>query len=366
MTLRFALAGPRDEPRLRALAAGGVMPGLPRLSYRREPDFWASLAVQGRGAQAFVCRREGSIVAMGYRTLRACYVDGVSATLGYLGGLRVEPGSRGGWVLARGYRFLKRLHRDGRARAYLSTVMIGNREAERSLTGGRAGLPTYRPWGRFRVHALAPRRHRGPGAAAGVECRAGTLVGAKAIFQFVEREGPKRQFFQRWRERDLGTPLTRGLGLDDFLVAVRDGRVLGTLALWDQVRFRQLWVESYSPGVGAWRGPVNAGLGLLGLPHLPRPGAAMDAVHAACVLVLDDDPSVLSVLLDAALDRLAREGRHSLLIGLHESDPLGAALRARRSWSQSSALFVVHWEDGRDWVDRLDRRRVPALELGAL
>jgi hypothetical protein len=104
----------------------------------------------------------------------------------------------------------------------------------------------------------------------------------------------------------------------------------------------------------------------LGAPALPRSGAAVDAVYAACVLCKGDDSAVFSALLDAALDRLAREGRHCLLFGLHEDDPLQRELSRRRTWTQSSKLFVVHWADGERFVAGLDRTRPPYLELATL
>lgn len=365
--MNFVLADPRHEPALRRLVASASMPGLPRLSYRREPDFWQGLAVQGESSQTVVCEEDGQVAGMALRSLRRSYVNGEPRTLGYLSGLRLHPSVRNGTALARGYSFIKQLHADGQAPAYLSTVMHGNDRAEAALLSGRAGLPTYRAWGAYQVHALRPVRAAGsPAPESALRVVRAVDLGADPVTEFWQAEGPRRQFFPCWKAADLGTPLARGLTLEGLLVAVRDGAVVGTLALWDQQDFRQLWVEPYGALLGTLRGGVNAGLGILGLPGLPPPNAAMNAVLAACLLCRDDDPGILAVLLDAALDRLALEGRHSLLLGLHERDPLLVALRGRRSWTQTSQLFVVHWDDGNDLVAGLDRARVPYLELGAL
>lgn len=368
MTLKFSLAGREQEAEFRRLVASSAMPGLPRLSYRREPDFWQGLNVQGERVQAMAFRSEGRLVGMGCRSLRRCLVNGRPRLFGYLSGLRLDPSVRKGFALARGYRFLRELHGDGLVPAYLSTVMDGNTDAEGALLSGRAGLPTYLPWGRFVVHALSPRRLKAgdlSGASGALRVLPGAKLGSRAIFEFLRTEGPRRQFYPCWRAEDLGTPLARGLTLGDFLVAERDGEVLGTIALWDQKAFRQLWVESYGV-LGVLRPAINLGMAVLGVPALPRSGAAVDAVSAACVLCKGDDLAVFSALLDAALDRLAREGRHCLLFGLHEDDPLQRELSRRRTWTQSSKLFVVHWADGESFVAGLDRTRPPYLELATL
>lgn len=365
--MKFALAGPEHEAALRRLVASAVMPGLPRLSYRREPDFWQGLAVQGESAQTVVCEQDGQLAGMALRTLRRCYINAEPQTLGYLGGLRLHPSVRKSTALARGYRFIKELHADGRTPAYLSTVMHGNRQAEAALLSGRAGLPTYRPWGDYQVHALRPRRSAGARAkGSGLNVVRAPHLSAGLVNAFWEAEGARRQGFPCWKVEDLGTPLGRGLAVEGLFVAQQDGRVVGTLVLWDQQAFRQFWVEPYPPLLGAMRGSLNIGLGLLGLPELPPAGAAMNVVLAACVLCRDDDPAILAALLDMALDQAAQEARHSLLLGLHERDPLRAALRGRRTWTQTSRLYLVHWDDGKDFVAGLDRDRIPYLELGAL
>jgi hypothetical protein len=63
-------------------------------------------------------------------------------------------------------------------------------------------------------------------------------------------------------------------------------------------------------------------------------------------------------------DRLGR-GYHYFVVGLHERDPLAAALADYALTPFAGRLFVVHFEDGEEPWRRLDGR-VPYVELAML
>ena len=97
---------------------------------------------------------------MGTRSVKPMYVNGRETRVGYLNNLRVEEGFRRTLHLARGYRMLKELHEDGKARIYLSTVLSNNAAALR-LAGKRGGLPAYNDIGQITTMAV-PLSQRSP------------------------------------------------------------------------------------------------------------------------------------------------------------------------------------------------------------
>ena len=56
---------------------------------------------------------------------------------------RLLPAYRGRTLVARGYRLLRELHRDGRTDLYYTVIAAENTPALRTLAAGRAGLPAY-------------------------------------------------------------------------------------------------------------------------------------------------------------------------------------------------------------------------------
>src|SRR5262245_36040410 len=147
------LAAPEDDAALRSVLAQTPMEGRIAVAFRREPSFFDAAAVEGRFHQVVLGRdrSEGHVVGFGVRSISERFVNGTAQPVGYLSGLRIIPPHRNGALLARGYRFFHELHRDARAKLYLTTIAEGNRTALDVLTSGRGGLPAYHPAGQYRT-----------------------------------------------------------------------------------------------------------------------------------------------------------------------------------------------------------------------
>src|SRR5207302_3186573 len=134
----------------------------------------AAAAVDGRFRQVVAARDidSGRIVGFGSRSVGRRYVNGLPTPIGYLSSLRLVEGHRNRGLVARGYAYFRRLHADGQARLYLTTIAEGNHLAQTLLTSGRAGLPAYHDAGLYHTIALPLARKPGRCAlASGVEVR---------------------------------------------------------------------------------------------------------------------------------------------------------------------------------------------------
>src|SRR4029077_4739102 len=88
--------------------------------------------------------------------------NGESASLGYLADLRLQSQYRGGTLVARGYRFLQRLHEDCRTRLYTTVIFSENHAALTTIASGRAGLPQYHDQGTIHCPGINIRRAAPP------------------------------------------------------------------------------------------------------------------------------------------------------------------------------------------------------------
>ncbi|HYT87263.1 MAG TPA: hypothetical protein VEL76_00955 [Gemmataceae bacterium] len=367
---RFDLATEADDADLRDVLARTPMGGTVAVTFRREPSYFRAAAVDGIFRQVIACRdtETGRVIGFGMRAVRPVYVNGEPAAVGYLGGLRGLPEYRNRGLLARGYAFLRQLHADGRTPFYLTTIAEGNDVALAVLTSGRAGLPTYHFAGLYQTAAVPlPRRRMGPACARGdVSIEAACAEDLPEVLAFLHTEGRRRQFFPCYRPEDFFTLDGTLLDLEpgQLLLARRGGRLIGTLAGWDQHRFKQVIVNGYT-GVLRWLRPViNLAARFTGAPRLPPPGGELRYLTAALSLVAGDEPAVFAALLDRLRHQAA--GRYDyLLVGLHEMDPLLAVVRACRARWYTTRLYLVCWPDGEAARQALTDR-VPYLELGTL
>jgi len=363
------LAAPDDDAALRSVLAQTPMEGRIALAFRREPSFFDATAVEGRFHQVVLGRDrlEGNVVGFGVRSVSERFVNGSAQPVGYLSGLRILPLHRNGGLLARGYRFFHELHRDARARLYLTTIAEGNRTALDILTSGRGSLPAYHPAGRYRTLAIPVRRGNvRQDFPKDIAVRPATRDDLPAIIELLNAQGPNRQFFPVYRIEDFSRGgLLQGLDVGDVLLCHRGAVLAGILAGWDQQAFRQMIVCGYS-GALRWTRPViNAWAGLAGLPRLPAPGNGFRSLTAALPLVVDNDPDVFESLMRVLLDQARSRTADYVLIGLHESDPLWPLAKAFGGTCYTTHLFVVCWEDGEADFRGLDAK-VPYLELGSL
>lgn len=365
--LLFGDAMPADEPRLRQLLREAPMEGDVRLCMEREPDFFLGLSIEGDVQQVLVVRDRptGGVVCMGTRSARDGFVNGAPARLGYLGQLRTDPAHRGGKaILVGGFDHLKRLHeQDGQVRLYTTAIFEGNAPARRILERGLRGLPTYRQYCRFVTLVCPPGRRRGT-PPRGVTLRRGDASLVAGLAACLERNAARYQFAPRWTQGDLVHPeRARGLAPGDFHVALREGEVIGCLAVWDQRAYKQTRVAGYSRRMARARPLANLLAPLLGTPRLPRAGDALRDAFVSHLAVDDDDPAVARALLAQAL-RDAR-GRFDLLsLSLDTNGPLFATASDLPHRPYPSILYAVHWADGVAAATALDTR--PAWVEAAL
>jgi hypothetical protein len=369
MRYPFELAGPADDADLRHILASTPMPGAISVAFLREPSYFAGARVTGPFHQAVAARdaESGRLVGFGVRSAAPCFVNGRPETVGYLGSLRLLRDHRNRGLVARGYAYFRRLHADGRARLYLTTIAEGNRLAAQ-LTTGRAGLPAYHFGGRYYTGALPLTRRAAPRSRpSGVEVRPAQMEDLRALTAFLREHGPRRQFFPVYEEQDFveESGVFKDLRPEDVLLALRGGAVVGTLAGWDQHGYRQTVVQGYE-GVFGWARPCfNVWAKLRGLPPLPAPGEEIRSVTAALPVVAGDDPAVFAALLGELRARRAGGLWDYLTVGLHEADPLLPVLRASRPVWYVTRLYLVCWDDGESFRQALDGRP-PYLELGRL
>jgi hypothetical protein len=346
----LAPATAADEPELRRLLRETPLPGAAALTFEREPDWHHGAAVDGDRHDVLVGRRDGRVVGFAARAVRDVFVDGAPALLGYLGGLRAEPGARGELRLLReGFARLAAARGPGELPFDFTSIVSGNVRARRLFEAGRSGLPTYRPLGELVTLALRPRR---PREASPCVTR-GSRERLPEIAAFLRREGARFQLAPCLDAGALGSASrSRGLAPEDFLLVEASGAIRAAGAVWDQRAFKQTVVRRYAPALRLLR-PLLASSGLAPLPPEGAPFASAFLAHAYAA---GDDPAAFGLLLDAALSDAARRGLDALVLGLAADHPLLPVARRRRHWQYRSILYAVHFADGAARAAALDRR----------
>lgn len=362
------LAKPSDDGDLRRLVAESPVGRGVQFVVRREPSFFHVVRLRGPFSQVGVVRdsHTGKVIGCGTRAVRSAYINGTAANLGWLGGLLLEDSFRSGTLLGRGYRIFHQLHRDRKALLYVTTIPEEDREVRELLTSGRVGLPQYDDLGRYDTLAISPGRAK-RGLAEGIRVVHGSAARMDEVEDCLNRNGQRRQFYPCYLSHEFlsGAPHLRDFHVNDFFLALREGRVVGVAGRWDQGRMRQIVVTGYRGKTRLLRPLVNATAGLRGYRPMPPPGSELKCCFVGFVAVDDDDPEVFRAILREIYNDAAAGGYDYLLAGFHDSDPLRHVAARYRHFTYRRRLYVVYWEDGAEYRRSLDDR-VPYLELATM
>jgi radical SAM superfamily enzyme YgiQ (UPF0313 family) len=361
------IAEPADDAGIRLLLRQTPMPGPIRLTYLREPSFLQALSIEGHFNQALIGidRSTNQVIGVGCRSIKTAFINGQPMPLGYLSTLRIAESYRGSNYLARGYRLLREMHKDGHTKLYLMTIVEGNDKAHLLLTSGRAGLPIHHDFGCYQCMAISLKQKVKESPVC-LDIRSAQVNDIASIIEFWQHEGSRKQFFPQYTVDDLLSDdgLLQGLHPGSILLAHAEGELVGTVAAWDQNEFRQIMVAGYSRQLTLLRPLYNIMAETLEYPVLPRVGTYLNYFNLSLVCIRNNNPQIFTALLAELMKRYS-SNYDFFMAGFHESDPLLTVIKHYHHFAYLSRLYIVCYEDGEQDFTSLDSR-VPYLELGAL
>jgi hypothetical protein len=358
----FSLASHDDDSEIRRLLRDNPMPGAISLSFEREPDSALAASIEGDVHQTLVARDNatGVIAGLAARSVRAMFVNGQPARVGYLGQLRVARGCRHlRTLLDDGFSFCRALHDQGDAPFYLASLIDDNDAGRRLLAERRSSAaPQFVPLEHLQTFAIPVRRQPRRSVPTGLRICTGSpdLIGD--IAACLQRNLRRYQFAPCWAPDDLSSALTtRGLSASDFVVAVDGQQVVGCAALWDQREFKQVVVRGYSPILRRVRPLVNVAAGLFGQPYLPAPGLPLRFAYVSHIAVDEDREDVVTALIAAQIHNARKRDLDYVVTAF--PDRHGFQGVVRRHWrhrAYGSVVYAAHWPGGDSLVQRLDHR----------
>jgi hypothetical protein len=359
-----------DDAEVRRVLRESPLGGSIMVSLEREPDSGIAAAIEGDVHHTLIARERstGRVAAIGSRSVRNVYINGRRSRLAYLGQLRfARPFRVPRELLESGFAACRALHESGDAPFSMISIVADNEPAARLLLGMRStSMPRFVPAGAVSTLVMQCRGRARQKARQSVEIRSGTPELLGDILACLRRHAVRHQFAPDWGGGVLCSPLrTPDLTPANFVVAIRAGRVVGCVALWDQRRFKQVVVRGYSPNMARVRPLLNAGGRWLGIPRLPDPGQRLDFAYLSHLAVDEDAAETAACLVAAARQRAAPDLDY-VVTGIGEGSPLLAPLRrAFRHREYRSLLFLACWPGEEAAAHAVDGR-VPHPEVAIL
>lgn len=356
-----------DDAQICALIRRNSMSGRISLTTDCDPSFFSMIEVEGYAHRVAVAQSGREIVGVASMARRRIFFNGQPEDFGYLGSLRIDASFRNTTLLARFYKILKKWHKENfGVRFYLSAIPQDNMIARDTVTTGRAGMPVFHNTGILYNAAIPLFSRPLPRLPDRIRIVRGSEVGAGPIADFLNRVGSEKQFFPVYTADDIlaANGILRGLRLDDFYVALRDEKITGITACWNQFPFRRIMIADY-PWYLQWLRRVSSPLAtLLHMAPIPGPGEPLYNANAACIAIENNDQQIFDLLLKTILHHEHHTGKAFLVVGLMTGDPLMRALRNYLHLATRTCVYVMSL-DGFEMPNERDGR-IPYVEIGSL
>ena len=370
----------RYDAQLRRFMHESVSDELLSLRLEREPDYFDALQVEGVTVDVIAAHDGHKIIGMATRSEKPCFVDGSAepVAVGYLSNVKIAPDYRKSLLLVQGTRFLAELHKRAACDFYLMCILTDNKKVLRLLqhsphfsffSSAGDDFPVFESLGFFKTYLLHGNDCRADaGSLSNISIRRATEEDVPAMVDFFRTHGPRRQFFPCYTEEELksGFGLLKGLAVHDIFLACRGKDLMGTLGIWNQIDFRQWYVNNYTQYQTLYNYFKETRTKIT--PRLPNFdfSSSLDCRMIALICIAEDNLTVFTALLDAIkLACTTKEFMPYLWIGLHEEDPLNEAIKREPHFLIESSLYAVSWGNTTCNLKGL-KKMIPYLELGSL
>ena len=361
----FTLATPDDDKGIRDLLSRVHMDGNIRLKFLREPSYFESLKIEGKSSQIVIYRdpdNREKIVAIATRSIKDLYLNGRPTEFGYLSSLRIDPEYRNGIILGRGYKFIKQLHNeDKKVPAYITTITKENDKAIQALTKRRAGLPLYHFIGDYKTYSI-PYYKKPEKPCSDVEISKAKKIEQSELLEFIRNEGKRKQFFPTLDENKLNGELP-DLSIENFYIARRENKIVGTVAFWDQGDNKQTVVHGYKPIFQLLRPFYNLLSPVTRLPVLPSSGSQIRSFYISFAVVKNNDVPAFFDLLRYVYLEMKDKGYNYMITGLDSRDSLCSAAEKFRNILYETSVYLVFFENHEEFLKSHDLTNI-YLDVG--
>lgn len=278
-----------------------------------DPSFWVGLFV------------DGVLVGFAMRGYHRAMVAGVPTTVAYLGHGCLDREWRGFGLLEKISDALFREGMSDDVPFFYSIVMRGNRAAERHI-GQRSlhgsSVPDNCVVGTFDARTVVVTLARR--ARSDIVVRPARAEDVGAIVALLQAEHRERLLGLVVDEQLFTARLAKsaGLSLDDYVVALEHGRIVGVAAARDCSSFKQTRVIRYRPSMWPVVIACRAMTPLIGLPPVPRAGEPLRELYLTDVAIAGRRPQIMEALFTHLYNRARQRGYNTIVFGSAKGDPL--------------------------------------------
>ena len=323
------------------------------VSFTKEPDYLEALRVCADDVQAVIGKVNDKVEILGTRSLKKAYINGKAETLGYLSDLKISNNAKKMHALSEGFKFMKSLMDDRRAKLHIATIIEDNKQGKIALTWANKNpnIPNFYDLGIMNTYFILPILPKFTSQK--IKIIRGSADLLEDIVQFLNNEGKKKQFFPVYtKEYFLNLP---HFNINDFYAAIINNEIVGVIAKWEQTPFKQVVIKKYN---NKWKW-IKKLTGKI----LPQENEPIKQFYLSFIVIKNNNNSVF----EALLSKIHNNNRHYKYFSLilHSKDNLNRSLKKFFSIKYKSRLYITEFMEDKEIIKMVDDR-IPYLELAGL
>jgi GNAT superfamily N-acetyltransferase len=365
MAITVRMGTPADNAKMQELITKITMPGVAQMCFQRAPDFFTGAKVIGDEFVLTVAdddERPDVLAGLTVISGRELFISGQKRRVYYSGDTRVDPFYRRRGIASNLFIEQKKF-RSGTD--LLQGIVLKENTAPLDAAAKTTDGVLFRYWISHTIEtSFIFVRQSKPRIPAGVDLRAATAADVPAMQAFFDREAPRRNGYPVYDFSKLmaGDPYYAGLSIGDYVLATRNGEIIGMLAGWNQKAYKQTRIVGFKPIIKLLRPIYNLYVGIAGGFKLPPIGGVLNYLSLANILIAQDDKAVFQALIDWVMVHQGQK-YDALATAVTHGDPLEEVPRSyKRQKLISSHFWLSYGDDPRPGIDN----RPLYVELGRL
>ncbi|MCW8932348.1 MAG: hypothetical protein OQL19_19200 [Gammaproteobacteria bacterium] len=340
----FRKAQAIDNIHLRNILSQNEMESWIKLSFEREPDYFAADNLMGESYSILVYKENNpkEIMGMYSCSFLPVRINGNPQYLGYLGGLRIVKEYRNKLrYVKNGYDSIARLIPDNSSlNWWFTSIASDNKPAKKLLEAGLKGLPVYSSIGEIKTLAISANQAKKSGILQAVSHKE-----INELIAFYTKQTIDYQFApiltEQWLIQLNGK---KGLSIEDFYVVRQQGVIVACLALWDQRSFKQTRVKGYQFPLNKIRPLYNLFAAMTKRTPLPQVGDKLEQIYLAFVACDQQSEEQFVLILQDVLYKIKERNANMAVVGLSMENPLLALIEKYfHSHSYQTCIETVSW-----------------------
>lgn len=313
---------------LSSLPAEGAI----RISFTKEPDFFAAANLHGDTVKTYVCREISNQKIVGVFSVaeRMTFYNNAFSPILYFSDLRINSQKQGSKVLYSIVRFVTddilKESSIGQTIVFADNTKMLQLINSLQTRSKNLSILQFHPYGDFTSYMLKfPKIIK---TIKKYKIAKATSRDIQNMKDFLFAERKQKNLLPQINLDKLGAGSYLGLTINNFYLAYDNENLVGICGVWDQTDIRQTKIHSYSKSIDRLRPLINFIFKFTNNLTLPKSGTVLKLLNIHSIIIKDNLQDIFRELLNTICAEYYKSHYDYFLIGFDQKDPLNNILKA--------------------------------------